>query len=310
MLKKVGGDRKEAFKKASLSQVRLADEYLAIQELHVEENISIALLCQIARIARSSYYKWLRHTPSKNEKRNEEILKEIRCLYEKVDCIYGYRRMTMNLNRKLSKPINHKRAYRIMKIAGIQSVIRRKRKKYKPSTPQYVAENLLNREFNAEKPNEKWLTDVTEMKYGASQKAYLSAILDLYDGSIVSYMIGTSNNNPLVFKTLDLAMEANPNATPLLHSDRGYQYTSPAFKKKVEKADMIQSMSRVGRCIDNGPMEGFWGTIKCEKFYLNKYSTFEELKKDIEKYIQFYNHERLQKGLNGLSPLEYRAKAA
>jgi putative transposase len=268
------------------------------------------LLCEIARIARSSYYKWLHHTPSENEKWNEEILEEIKGLYEKVDGIYGYRRMTMNLSRTLSKPINHKRVYRLMKITGIQSVIRRKNKKYKPSTPQHVAENILNRDFKAEKSNEKWLTDVTEMKYGTSQKAYLSAILDLHDGSIVSYVLGTSNNNPLVFKTLDLALEANQGATPLIHSDRGFQYTSPAFKRKIEKAKMVQSMSRVGRCIDNGPMEAFWGTLKCEKYYLNRYSTFEELKKDIEEYIHFYNHERLQKRLNGLSPLEYRAKAA
>jgi putative transposase len=218
--------------------------------------------------------------------------------------------MTMNLNRKLSKPINHKRVYRLMKIAKMQSVIRRKRKNYRPSTPQHVAENVLNRNFKADKANEKWLTDVTEMKYGVSQKAYLSAILDLHDGSIVSYIFGHSNNNKLVFKTLDLALEANPGATPLLHSDRGFQYTSPAFKKKIEKAEMIQSMSRVGRCIDNGPMEAFWGTLKCEKYYLNKYTSFEELKKDIEDYIKFYNQERLQKRLNGLSPLEYRAKAA
>ncbi|MFP5116490.1 IS3 family transposase [Bacillaceae bacterium C204] len=307
-LKKLGGTRKEAVKE--ISQIRLADKYKAIQELHEKEKFSIVLLCEIARIQRSSYYKWLNRTPPENEKRNEEILEEIKRLYEKVDGIYGYRRITMNLNRTLPKSINHKRVYRLMRIAGIQSVIRRKRKKYKPSTPQHVAENILNREFHAEKQNEKWLTDVTELKYGVSQKAYLSAILDVYDGSIVSYVLGNSNNNPLVFKTLDLALETNPGAKPLLHSDRGFQYTSPTFKRKIDKAEMVQSMSRVGRCIDNGPMEAFWGTLKCEKYYLNKYSTFEELKKDIEEYIKFYNYERLQKRLNGLSPLEYRAQAA
>ncbi|MGN6618841.1 MAG: IS3 family transposase [Ilyomonas sp.] len=309
-LKKLGGTRKEAFKETSLSQIKLIDKYIAIQELHEKENFSIVLLCEIARIQRSSYYKWLNRTISENEKLNEEILEEIKRLYDKVNGIYGYRRMTMNLNRILSKSINHKRVYRLMSIAGIQSVIRRKGKKYKPSTPKHVAENILNREFKAEKLNEKWLTDVTEMRYGASQKAYLSAILDLYDGCIVSYVLGTSNNNALVFKTLDLALDTNPGATPLLHSDRGVQYTSPAFKRKVEKAEIVQSMSRVGRCIDNGPMEAFWGTLKCEKYYLNNYGTFEELKKDIEEYIQFYNNERLQKRLNGLSPLEYRVNAA
>ncbi|MGS2780565.1 IS3 family transposase, partial [Robertmurraya sp. GLU-23] len=111
------------------------------------------LLCKIARIQRSSYYKWLNRTPSDNEKLNEKILEEIKTLYEKVNGIYGYRRMTMNLNRTLSTPINHKRVYRLMRIAGIQSLIRRKGKKYKPSTPKHVAENILNREFTAENPN-------------------------------------------------------------------------------------------------------------------------------------------------------------
>jgi len=146
-----------------MSNVRLTDKYLAIQELHETENLSIVLLCEIARISRSAYYKWINRSPSENESFNEEILKEIKLLYQKVDGIYGYRRITLNLRRTLSKDINHKREHRLMRVAGIQSVIRRKRKKYKPSTPQHVAENILNREFTAEKPNEKWLTDVTEM---------------------------------------------------------------------------------------------------------------------------------------------------
>lgn len=234
----------------------------------------------------------------------------MKILHEKVDGIYGYRRMNLNINRMFEQNFNHKRIYRLMKIAGIQSVIRRKKKTYKRSIPQHIAENVLNREFTAEKPNEKWVTDVTELKYGSTKKAYLSAILDLYDGSIVSYVLGHSNNNSLVFKTLDKATNLLNGCYPLIHSDRGYQYTSQGFKRKIDKAEMTQSMSRVGKCIDNGPMESFWGTLKCEKYYLNKYETFEELSLAISEYIQFYNHDRYQKRLNGLSPLEYRAKAA
>jgi transposase InsO family protein len=197
-----------------------------------------------------------------------------------------------------------------MKIKGIQSVIRRKKKKYERSTPQQVAENLLNRKFQAEEPNQKWVTDVTEFKYGTGQKAYLSAILDLHDKSIVSYVLGHSNNNPLVFKTLKLALEAATGRKPMLHSDRGYQYTSLYFKQMLDEAEITQSMSRVGRCIDNGPIESFWGTLKCEKYYLHTYRTFEQLKQDVEDYIHFYNYERLQAKLNGLSPMEFRTKAA
>lgn len=227
-----------------------------------------------------------------------------------MDGILGYRRMTLFINRKLSSRFNPKRIYRLMKLAGIQSVIRRKRKKYVRSLPQHVAGNVLNREFSAEKPNQKWVTDVTEMKYGTSQKAYLSAILDLYDGSIVSFVLSTSNNNPLVLQTLDQALKVSPGAGTLIHSDRGFQYTSYAFKNRIDKVGLKQSMSRVGRCIDNGPMESFWGTLKCEKYYRYKYETFNDLKMAIEDYIYFYNNHRLQQRLNGLSPLEFRAKAA
>ncbi|MDR4886275.1 IS3 family transposase [Fredinandcohnia sp. QZ13] len=235
ILKKVRGDRKEA----KISQIRFEDKYVAIQELHRKENLSISLLCEIARIARSAYYKWLNGTPSTREILNEEIIKEMKILYEKVDGTFGYRQMTLHMNRKFEEKLNHKRIYRLMKVASLRSVIRIKRKQYKRSTPQHVAENTLNREFTAEKPNEKWVTDITELKYGQSKKAYLSAIRDLYDGSIVSYVLGHSNNNKLVFKTLDQAtVLLLAEEHPLIHSDRGFQYTSKGFKRKIDAAKM------------------------------------------------------------------------
>jgi len=233
-------------------------------------------------------------------------MKEIQ---DEVDGIFGYRQMKLQLDRKFGQ-VNHKRIARLMKFSGIQSVIRRKKYNYKYSPPQHVAENVLNREFTAEKPNEKWVTDVTEFKYGSSKKAYLSAIRDLYDGSIVSFVLGHSNNNPLVFQTFDRALAQLGEDKPLIHSDRGFQYTSNQFQRRIGDMGLIQSMSRVGRCIDNGPMESFWGTLKCEKYYLRKYHTYEELSLAISEYIHFYNHKRYQKRLNGLSPMEYRAKAA
>ena len=167
---------------------------------------------------------------------------------------------------------------------------------------------MLNRDFSAATLNEKWLTDVTEFKLTNGTKAYLSAIIDLYDNSIVSYVLGHSNNNKLVFDTFDLAIERNPNASPLFHSDRGFQYTSKAFKLKLDKVSATQSMSRIGRCIDNGPIEGFWGIIKSEMYYLRKFDNFDELKLAIDNYIEFYNNRRFQKRLKGLSPIEYRTQ--
>ena len=125
------------------------------------------------------------------------------------------------------------------------------------------------------------------------------------DRRIVSFVLGHKNNNKLVFETFDIAIATNPGATPLFHSDRGFQYTSPVFKNKLQQAHMIQSMSRVGKCIDNGPMEGFWGILKTEMYYLNKFSTYEELKEAIEKYIYYYNNNRYQEKLGCLSPMEY-----
>ena len=213
--------------------------------------------------------------------------------------------MTIKLNRENDFHVNQKRIYRLMRILGLKSVCRRKRKNYIKSTPQVTAENVLNRDFTAENFGEKWLTDVTEMKYGVSSKAYLSAILDLGDKSIVSFVIGHSN--ALVFETFDNAHEQHPDAKPIFHSDRGYQYTSKAFKKKLDDAGMTQSMSRVSRCIDNGPMEAFWGMLKSEMYYLKAFHSYEELKQAVIDYIRYYNGSRYQKRLNCMTPLEYRA---
>jgi len=241
------------------------------------------------------------------DKENKIILDEIIKVYSEVKGIYGYRRIMLNVNRILESQYNHKRIYRLMKSVNLTSVIRKKRKRYIHSTPQITAENVLNREFTADRPNEKWLTDVTEFKLTTGKKAYLSAILDLGDNSIVSYVLGTSNNNQLVFDTLDQAIAANTTAKPIFHSDRGFQYTSRIFKCKLDKINAVQSMSRVSRCIDNGPMEGFWGTLKAEMYYLRKFNTYEELEQAIDEYIEFYNTKRLQKKLKGMTPIEYRS---
>lgn len=242
-------------------------------------------------------------------------MSEIQSLYAKVDGIYGYRRITLTINRNRLKAnlpkINKKRIYRLMDYCELKSVIRRKRKQYPRPSTENIAENLMNRQFRSEKPNEKWCTDVTEFKYGNGQKAYLSAIIDLYDYSIVSYVLGHSNNNLLVFNTMIPAIQKlQKDEQPMIQSDRGIQYTSNGFKHLISQANMTHSMSRIGHCIDNGPIEAFWGTLKSEKYYLKKFETYKKLEEAIQTYIYFYNHERYQEGLNGLSPLEYRCQAA
>ncbi|MFS0559809.1 IS3 family transposase [Terribacillus sp. 179-K 1B1 HS] len=278
-----------------------------LQEV-IAEGFSTQLVCEIAGIARSSYYKWLKRVDTPLDIENMVIEEEMRRLHTEHNGIYGYRRMRLYIQKFMKKPINHKRIYRLMNKAKLVCVIRKKRPAFIKSTPLYTAENILNREFQASAPNKKWATDVTEMKYG-NKKLYLGAILDLCDGSIVNYVYSKLNNNGLVMNTIDGALEKEPQATPLLHSDRGFQYTSHAFKRRIDTQGMTHSMSRVGRCIDNGPMESFWGALKTEMYYLKKFSTYEELASAIDNYIHFYNTKRLQEKREGLSPLEYRAKA-
>jgi transposase InsO family protein len=197
-----------------------------------------------------------------------------------------------------------------MKKINVHARIRRKKSNYVKVKPEQVGENILARDFSADYPNQKWCTDVTEFKVpGQKKKLYLSAIIDLYDKSIVSYVLSNSNNNKLVFDTFDKALASNPGAKPIFHSDRGFQYTSKIFKIKLDEAGMIQSMSRVGKCIDNGPMEGFWGTLKSEAFYGLKFENELELRLKIDEYIFFYNNFRLQRNLKGMTPNEVRYHA-
>jgi len=279
---------------------------MSIKELHTEKSYPISALCAIIGLNRSSYYKWLRRDASVQETKDAQLIERIYMLYQESNGIFGYRRMQLNLRRRYGMHCNKKRVRRVMRAIGLQSVIRRKRPQYIKSTPEVTAENLLKREFTAEKLNEKWLTDVTEFKCGDGNKLYLSAILDLKDKGIVSYAMGRSNNNVLVFDTFDAAVLKYPDATPLFHSDRGFQYTSKAFRAKLDASGMTQSMSRVGRCIDNGPMEAFWGIIKSEMYYLQRFDDCESLKTAIDKYIVFYNENRYQEKLNGMAPLELR----
>ena len=286
--------------------------YVAIEFLNTHKGYSIKEICLALKLNRSSYYKWKKRVQSKSELLNVQITEYIKDFYEESNGVLGYRQMNIVINREKSDELPHsvnvKRVRRIMRILGLKSVIRRKRPDYMKSTPEITAENVLKRDFKATGPFEKWLTDVTEFKYyvgGEVKKLYLSAILDLYDRRIIAYKIGDSNNNELVFTTFDEARSLYPNAKPIFHSDRGFQYTNKVFHQKLLDAGMIQSMSRVGRCLDNAPMEGWWGILKSEMYYLKKFTSREELVSAIENYIHFYNTRRYQKRLNCMTPCEY-----
>lgn len=295
-----------------LGRVRFESKYLTIQSLHAEKGWSIRWMCQRLGISKASYYKWLHRTVPQAEQENLLLAGLIQEYDEQYNHILGYRRMTLWINRLNGTQFGKNRIHRIMKAIDIHSVIRKQPKKYKKSTPGRTAENVLKRDFYASKPNEKWVTDVTEFKWydgPVCHKIYLSAILDLYDRSVVSYVISRRNDNRLVFQTFDKAIVNNPDAKPIFHSDRGFQYTSPVFQSKLKNHEMTQSMSRVGHCIDNGPTEGFWGIIKSEMYYLQAFKDEKSLRAAIEKYIHFYNYERFQERFGNQTPMEVRMAA-
>lgn len=264
--------------------------------------------CHFFGVSRAAYYRWLSGKKSQRETENERIAGIIETIHsESPD--KGYRRIKDDLAHDHHIHVNEKRVLRICRERDIKSTIKYSNNgcTRRAANPQHTAENLLNREFHADRPDTKWLTDVTEFKYYIGlevHKVYLSAILDLYDRRIVSYVIRDRNDNPLVFDTLDAAIAANPDAHPLFHSDRGFQYTNRTFYAKLCKAGMTQSMSRVGKCIDNGPMEGFWGILKRERYYGRKFTSREELVSMIESYIVYYNNHRVQRNLGVLTPIE------
>ena len=250
-------------------------------------------MCKQLGIARAAFYKWKHRIVPQQEQENQEIAELIKEYDERFSHILGYRRMTDWINHFNHTHFSRKRIHRIMKKLGIHAVIRKKKKKYHTPKPEETAENKLARDFYATAPNQKWATDVTEFKIPETgKKLYLSAIIDLYDRYPVAFVISGRNDNQLVFKTFDKAIAANSNAKPIFHSDRGFQYTSRVFQKKLKENEMIQSMSRVGRCIDNGPTEGFWGIIKSEMYQMYEITDETSLRHAIKDLKPMFPKER------------------
>ena len=290
-----------------LGKVRHESKYLAVQYFYTEKNWSIEWMCRQLEISRAACYKWL-HREAPNEELENIRLAELIKEYDERFChILGYRRTTSWISHFNHTQYSKNRVHRIMKNLGIHSVIRKKKKKYIYPKPDETAENILQRDFYAAVPNQKWATDVTEFKGpGEKKKLYLSAIIDLYDKYPVAYVVSARNDNRLVFKTFDKAIAANPGAKPIFHSARGFQYTSKAFRKKLEKQEMKQSMSRVRHRIDNGPTEGFWGIIKSQMYQMYEISDEVSLRYAIKDYLRFYSEERPQDRYHSKTPLQVR----
>lgn len=271
-------------------------------------------MCKVLKVSRSGFYAWMKAVPSKRELENQELLKDIKTAYEASKRVYGSVKIKKAIDKldpkvrhyKGRKP-NHKRIERLMSENQLYSKVK---KKYKATTNSKhhlpVAENLLNRNFEAEKPNQKLVSDIT---YVATEEGwlYVAAINDLCGGLNVGLSMSTRMTKELVINALNDAYKrgGKPRGA-ILHSDRGSQYCSYAYQDKLKEYGYIPSMSRKGNCWDNAPMESFWGKMKMEWLNEHKFKTINEAKRLVFEYIIiFYNRQRLHASFDYMTPLEY-----
>lgn len=222
---------------------------------------------------------------------------------------YGYRRITLEL-RNQGFLINHKTVQRLMKELGLKSLVRMKKYRSYKGNVGKIAPNILKRDFVAAKPNEKWVTDVTEFHL-FGEKLYLSPVLDLYNGEIIAYNIQSRPTYELVSRMLDKAVTClSEGDAPVLHSDQGWHYQMKQYSYVLKQHGITQSMSRKGNCLDNAVIENFFGLLKSELLYLQEFESMGHFKRELELYIEYYNHKRIKGKLKGLSPVQYRIQSS
>ena len=275
-----------------------------IQELRREHNLT--MLLKIAQLPKATFYY---HCKNQNkEDKYAQAKAEITAIFHENKGRYGYRRITDELhNRGFS--LNHKTVQRLMKELGLLCRVRiKKYRSYKGEVGK-IAPNYLERNFYAEKPNQKWVTDVTEF-HVFGQKLYLSPILDLCSRDIVSYTISDRPVLSMVTTMLEQAFAALPDGTGLLlHSDQGWQYQHSQYQRMLKEKGIRQSMSNKGNCLDNAVMENFFGLLKSELLYLQEFESVEHFKQELIDYLDYYNNRRIKAKLKGLPPALHRQQA-
>ncbi len=254
-------------------------------------------------MARSSFYY---HQKRFQIQDKYAVVKEmIKHIYHQHKGRFGYRRITLLLKEK-GILINHKTVLRLMKLLGIKSIIRVKKYKSYRGEKGRIAPNILERNFKAKTPNQKWATDVTEFNVSGN-KLYLSPIIDLFNGEIISYDLSERPVFSQILRMLKKSFrKVNSTKDLILHSDQGWQYQMKSYQNILKEKGIVQSMSRKGNCLDNAVIENFFGTLKSEMFYTRKFASVSELKREIVKYIDYYNNDRIRLNLKGKSPVQYR----
>jgi len=266
----------------------------------------ISLLIEVSGLPRSTYYYYAKGR-TKPEK-HSEIKKQITSIYAENKGRYGYRRITSELHNR-GYVINHKTVQRLMKELGIVCRVRiKKYHSYKGEVGK-IAPNLLDRDFKAKEPDQKWVTDVTEFRL-FSQRLYLSPILDLCSSDVVSYTISDRPVLSMTISMLEQAFDQIEDGTNLiLHSDQGWQYQHKHYQRMLKAKGVRQSMSRKGNCLDNAVMENFFGLLKSELLYLQEFDSIEHFKAELIEYLDYYNNRRIKAKLKGLPPVIHRLQA-
>lgn len=266
------------------------------------------MLCSIAQVSRSGYYRWLKHADKPDKDYNDCLL--IKALHDKGGGRYGWRTIQMKLRANMGIVMNHKKIQKIKIKYCLFTKIRRinpYKMVMKKTQEHRTFDNLLNRDFQQDKPHKVFGTDITYLPFN-HRLAYLSAVKDVACGEIVAWNITQHLTMDIVLDTI-VNLRKNPAVATLrgalIHSDQGFHYTNPEYISMVKELNMVQSMSRKGNCIDNAPTESFFGHLKDDVDYKDC-KTFEELKGVVEKYIEYYNHERPQWNLKKMTPVEYR----
>lgn len=247
---------------------------------------------------------------SKKPDKNAEVKEAIKQIYNEHQGRYGMDRITPELAKRDNSFVrNRKTVGKFMKEMDLKAVIRQpKCKNRQQGTESKTAPNIIERNFVAEAPNQKWTTDVTEFAV-AGHKLYLSAIIDMFNSEVIAYELSEKNNLELVTNMLNKALDKVPNNSKLiLHSDQGWQYRHSVYQSKLEAIGITQSMSRKGNCLDNALIENFFGLLKSEFFKIKKFKSIGIFKEELDDYINYYNEKRIKLKLGGLSPVEYRTK--
>ena len=257
----------------------------------------------LGKISRSTYYYQLKR--SRETDKYSEVKEQIKSIFERNKGRYGYRRVHITL-REQGIALNHKTTQKLMSSMGLQGKQRRnKYRSYKGEVGK-IAANTLNRQFHAQKPFEKLVTDVTEF-HVCNEKIYLSPVMDLFNREIVAYSISRRPSFDQTRIMLERLFEKLPtDATPLMHSDQGWQYQMREYQAMLKEHNITQSMSRKGNCLDNSVMENFFGRLKTEMFIGEIFASVEDFQQKLEEYICYFNNERVSLNLKGMSPVQYR----